>query len=453
MALLTTVVARIVGWTASVFYQVEKVGGPLPDGPVLVTANHPNALLDPLLIFHTAGRPARPLAKAPLFEQVFVGSMLRALGGLPVYRKQDNASQMHRNNETFRRAIEALVQGDAVQIFPEGLSHSEPGLVPLRTGAARIALGAEANTDWTLHLAIVPVGITYRRKSLFRGRALVVIGKPFSIGDLRKAHLADEQDCVRQLTDRIRTRLQEVTLNLAQRDDQDLIETAEALYVREKGVARFREREPLHERMPRFKRFADGLAWLRANDPARHDRLVHSVRRYRQLTGLLGATDGDVPPHYDLPSVLGYLAREAPFLLLGAPLALLGSVLWYLPYVLPRFIVSRMKLEVEAVATYKLATGFFIWPLFVALYAYSAWRLGGVKAALATAVIAPALGFIALAWRERWDRFREDARLFFRVLSRRDVAQRLAEDRAALTSAFDGVLVSLEREETDQGGG
>src|SRR5688500_17385051 len=159
MALLTSIVARVVGWTAGVFYQVEKVGGPLPDGPVLVTANHPNSLLDPLLVFHTTGRPARPLAKAPLFEQVFVGSMLRALGGLPIYRKQDDASQMHRNDDTFRRAIDALVQGDAVQIFPEGISHSEPSMVPLRTGAARIALGAEAAADWKLGLAIVPVGI------------------------------------------------------------------------------------------------------------------------------------------------------------------------------------------------------------------------------------------------------------------------------------------------------
>ena len=66
--------------------------------------------------------------------------MLRALGGLPVYRKQDDPAQMHRNDETFRRAIDALKDGDAVQIFPEGRSHSEPGLVELRTGAARIAL-------------------------------------------------------------------------------------------------------------------------------------------------------------------------------------------------------------------------------------------------------------------------------------------------------------------------
>ena len=57
--------------------------------------------------------------------------------------------------------------------FPEGRSHSEPGLIELRTGAARIALGAEAQSNWQLGLQIVPAGITYRRKSLFRGQALV----------------------------------------------------------------------------------------------------------------------------------------------------------------------------------------------------------------------------------------------------------------------------------------
>ena len=446
MPLLTSLVARVVGWTAGVFYQVERAGGQLPDGPVLVTANHPNALLDPLLIFLTAGRPARPLAKAPLFEQVFVGSMLRALGGLPVYRKQDDPAQMHRNDETFRRAIDALKQGDAVQIYPEGRSHSEPGLVELRTGAARIALGAEAQSDWQLGLQIVPAGITYRRKALFRGYALVQIGEPFAIGDLRAEFERDEQAAVRTLTDRIAAHLQLVTLNLAQREDRQLIETAEALYVREKGMARFREREGLSVRMPRLQRFAEGLAWLRANDPARHERLRREVARYRQIADTMGASEGDVPSRYAFGPTAWYALRWSAVLVLGAPFAALGALLWLIPYLLPRLVVRFAQPEYESVATYKLAGGFFAFPLTLAVFVYLAWHWAGVVAALATAVLVPLLGFITLGWNAAWQRFGEDVRLFARVLLRRKAAARLAELRAELAREFDAIDGEIDRD-------
>jgi 1-acyl-sn-glycerol-3-phosphate acyltransferase len=80
---LPRVIARLVGWAVSIFYEVERRGPPLPPGPVLLTANHPNALVDPLVIFHTAGRASKPLAKAPLFEQVFVGRLCAAWGDCP----------------------------------------------------------------------------------------------------------------------------------------------------------------------------------------------------------------------------------------------------------------------------------------------------------------------------------------------------------------------------------
>ena len=78
-ALLPRIITKLVGWAVAIFYQLERSGPTLPDGPVLVTANHPNSLVDPLVIFHTAGRPTRPLAKAPLFEQALVGTVLRGL--------------------------------------------------------------------------------------------------------------------------------------------------------------------------------------------------------------------------------------------------------------------------------------------------------------------------------------------------------------------------------------
>ncbi len=450
MPLLSGIVARVVGGTAGLFFQVERAGHPLPDGPVLVTANHPNSLLDPLLVFRTAGRPTRPLAKAPLFEQVFVGSMLRALGGLPVYRKQDDPAQMHRNDETFKRAIAALVDGDAVQIYPEGRTHSEPSLSPLRTGAARIALGAEVLANWQLGLRIVPVGLTYRRKTLFRGSALVQIGEPFTIADLRVEYERDEQNCVRLLTERIAENLQAVTLNLAQSDDEELIETAEALYVREKGMARFREREGLGVRLPRLQRFAAGLAWLRANDNARHERLRHAVSRYRRIAGALGAEEADVPSRYRFGPTLAYALRWSVLLTLGAPFALAGALIWLIPYFVPRLVVRIVKPEHEAIATYKLIGGFFAFPLFLAVYTYVAWRLAGPAAALTTLLVAPLLGLVTLAWHSAWLRFGEDVRLFVRVLFRKKTAHRLADLRAQLAREFDAIDADMEPERAPQ---
>ena len=156
---LSRLVLRCTIWALDRFYHVGRVGPPIPRGPVLVIANHPNSLMDALVILKVAGRRVRPLAKAPLFDQALIGHVLKGLHALPVYRQQDYPGETERNEDTFRAAIEALGLGEAVLIFPEGVSHSEPRLAPLKTGAARIALRAEQAADWKLGLKVVPVGL------------------------------------------------------------------------------------------------------------------------------------------------------------------------------------------------------------------------------------------------------------------------------------------------------
>jgi len=439
-------ITRVVGWAVAVFYTVERRGAPLPDGPVLVVANHLNALVDPMVLFRVAGRPTRPLAKAPLFEQVLVGGMLRGLGGLPVYRRQDDPALMGRNEDTFRAAIDALLAGDALQIYPEGKSHSAPALEPLRTGAARIALAAEAEAGGALGLRVVPVGLTYERKQFFGGRVLAELGAPFEVRPWLTAAGAEDQAAVRGLTEEIRTRLGALTLNLTEHADRALIEAADRLWTREKGVHGFREREGMAERVPRLRRFAEALAWLRERDPERYRELAAGVRRHERLARSLGAEEGDVPPRYAPLSVLRYALREGAALLVGLPLAALGTLLWYPVWVAPRLTLRVVRPDVESVATYKLATGFLAVPLMVLLVALAGFWLWGWVGALAAGLAAPALGLVALAWRARWGRVREDARLFVRAFGRRRTRGRMAERRAALVAAFDRVLAEMAEE-------
>src|SRR5678815_5134182 len=129
----TRFVARGALWATRLFYDVGRHGPPLPDGPVLVIANHPNSIVDALIIFIIAGRKVHPLARAPLFERPVIGQVLRELGGLPVYRPVDDPQLVGRNDATFDATVEALQHGEAVLVFPEGVSHSQPEIAPLKT--------------------------------------------------------------------------------------------------------------------------------------------------------------------------------------------------------------------------------------------------------------------------------------------------------------------------------
>lgn len=436
---------RILGWSAGRFYDVDRMGPPVPDGPVLVVANHPNVFMDAFVVFRVAGRPARPLVLASHFENPFFKPFLGALGALPVHRRQDDPSLMHRNEDTFLAAVSALQAGEAVQIYPEGRSHSEPALAPLRTGAARIALRAEEASGWNLGLTIVPIGLTYERKTLFRGRALAVVGESIPAGGYRPAWQRDPVAAARALTEAIADALERTTLCLAESEDMDLIETAERLYAREKGWAGWREREGLDERFARLQVFARGVAWLRANEPAWHRRLACRVRRYRRFLDAVGAREGDVPPRYPPVGVLRFVVREASVLVVGLPLAAMGIVFWYLPYRIPREIVRLAGTASQGVATFKLvaaAAAFAVW--YAVALLLSSWLLG-LGGTIAAAILLPIAGLVALDWTGRFERDREEVRLFLRGL-RRGRRDRLSAYRRSLVAEFDRVLAYQDRD-------
>ena len=182
MAIGYGLVRTLARWVLGVFYRrIEVVGiEQLPEsGPLIVAANHQNALVDPMLLLGLVPRRMVPVAKAPLFRHPIIGPFLRLVGALPVQRRQEGNVDPARNLETFAAASAHLGAGQAVLIFPEGTSQPEPTLMPLRTGAARMLLEAEAAAGGKLGVALVPIGLVFHEPGTFRaGRALLSIGAP-----------------------------------------------------------------------------------------------------------------------------------------------------------------------------------------------------------------------------------------------------------------------------------
>lgn len=441
-AVFAKLVVRAAFWATRIYYDLGRSGPQLPDGPVLVVANHPNSLMDALVILTLAGRPVRPLARAAHFGRPVIGQVMRELGGLPVYRPQDDPARLADNEATFEAAVSALLRHEAVLVFPEGLSHSEPDLAPLRTGAARIALRAEARSGWTLGLRIVPVGLVYRRKTAFRGEAAAQVGRDF---DLSPWARRDDAAAVRSLTAAIAAALEDVMLRFAA-DRVALLESAAALYAAARGGTAAHEPEALAARLPRLQRFAEGMTWLQAHDPERLARLAEAVRTYRRRLARLGLRSSELPAARPKSQILRYFGSDVLVALVGLPLVLLGTAAWTLPYLLPRAVVRLQRPAFEARATVKLVAALAVFPLFYVLWIAAAAYAWGFLGALVAAVLLPFAAFAALHGRTHGRRLIGELRFLWRAGAHRDLVPALRARRAMLADEIDAIAAEWDAE-------
>ncbi|MHB1847282.1 MAG: lysophospholipid acyltransferase family protein, partial [Deltaproteobacteria bacterium] len=224
------------------FRRLEVVGAErVPLGaPVVFTLNHPSALVDPCFILALAGRPVSLLAKEPLFRMPLVGALVRGAGCLPVYRRKDDADP-RQNQATFERARELLRTGGSIALFPEGTSHDDAKLRPIKTGAARIALGAAqalAQGPTPLPLFVVPAGLNYSDKGTFRSQALLVFGEPIRV---EPQALGPDGEPPREaallLTAQIERGLAQVTLQAERPETLDAIAICERIFSLEEPPA------------------------------------------------------------------------------------------------------------------------------------------------------------------------------------------------------------------------
>tara|TARA_B100000029_G_scaffold48767_1_gene44590 strand:+ start:4882 stop:5946 length:1065 start_codon:yes stop_codon:yes gene_type:complete len=352
---------------------------------------------------------------------------------------------MHLNDRTFDAAIDALHAGSAVQIYPEGQSHSEPSLTPIRTGAARIALLAEALRDWELGLSVQPVGLTYIQKDLFRGRVVATFGSAFSVADLREHYEQDERAASRILTDRIQKHLEEVTLNVEDHEELELVDVADRLYARAKKLVGYRERDGIGDRLPRMQAFAEGVRWLRTEDPERLEYLKELIRRYLRLLTLFGASEGDVPPRYNSGMVIGYSLRQLFILLVVFPLAFLGGVTWLIPFSLTRYVSPRFSLQLDQIATYKLVIAMIAFPIWWITLCLMAYLFVGLQSSLIVAFGLPISGLALVAWHDRQMQVRQDVLVFLRTLRYPRGQDRLTEYRRELVQEFDQLMEAWKR--------
>jgi glycerol-3-phosphate O-acyltransferase / dihydroxyacetone phosphate acyltransferase len=313
-----------------VFFRTIEVAGrehvPLT-GPVVFIGNHPNSLLDPLMLLTTAPRALRFAAKEPLFHTPLL-PVLRILGAVPVKRRQDQSTQRLAegevaadvpanvdNNAAFEALGSILNDGGAFAIFPEGISHAGTELTPLKTGAARLVLQAHAKG---LSVVVVPVGLTYRRRHRMRSRVLVQYGEPLHINDALLSQLGEGANAKR-LTSLFDAMLRGLTINAPDFELLRTLDVVRQLYRPPNVALSLREQATLMGRLLR--------AWDRLQHEPAVMRFRQDVDAYRQQLALIGAHDGQLRALHPFWSRALQLTRHLFTLSVLTPVALPGLLL------------------------------------------------------------------------------------------------------------------------------
>jgi glycerol-3-phosphate O-acyltransferase / dihydroxyacetone phosphate acyltransferase len=414
----------VIGGAALAFYRRVHLEGDIPSsGPALLVANHPNGLVDPAIVASMTPRRVRMLAKAPLFHMPVIGLIVRAVGALPVFRTKDGADTKQ-NDATFAAVQEALREGSCVLIFPEGISHDEPSLQPLKTGAARMVLAARA--AGVPDIRVVPIGLTYRDKERFRSAVATHVGSP-----LEASAYAD--DDVRKLTDDIADALREVTVNLEHWEDLPLLEAVDAIW-----------RIDDENRAARLKELADGVALLRTHEPDTYAAARQQVAEWSARLAQLGLSARDLRPEHQavrrsLLHAALFTLRTLALVVVGLPGALFGALWFFVPFWLVHALVLIGKPTRDVAATVKVMLSVIAFPLWHALATVAVWRLVGANAAWLCGTLAPVAGMTSRWFFRGRTRALRDLAVTARLLVSRALNRELDLERDRLIARFDAL--------------
>jgi glycerol-3-phosphate O-acyltransferase / dihydroxyacetone phosphate acyltransferase len=406
-------------------------------GPVLLCVNHPNNFIDSLLVGGAVRRKVHYLATAAMFRHPLMARFLLACGAIPVYRKQDDPDKMDRNLDTFAACFATFARGRLVAIYPEGTTHAEVRVQRIKTGAARIALGYEA--DHPGELSMIPVGLSFEARKSFRSRVLVSFGEAISPAAYLAAYREDPVKAVDALTRDLQWAMEAQVVSVERIDDQRLVRAVEELYREElaqqvmdsRGLRR-RDVDPL--RLSRS--IADALRHFKGTDPTRVESLWQRIRAYQSLLAQYHVRDEVVRARRQRLPARTKLVYSWDAIV-GLPFFGYGAVVNALPYFVPRWLARRMARKETDYATIRLLASIVAFPLFWGLETWLVARLAGGVWAVLFALSLPLSGTIAYRYLIGAGWLRVRLRFAALAATQSQTARRLEAEREAIVAELE----------------
>ncbi|MFV1970428.1 MAG: 1-acyl-sn-glycerol-3-phosphate acyltransferase [Acidimicrobiia bacterium] len=426
------IIRKLVAWAVALLYHRVEVRQPhdlTSAGSQLANASHFGGFTDPLLLIRAMDRVPRFIARDVIWKFPVVRGVLDWVGAIPVHKSDDAGPSS--NDEMFRSTYDALAEEDLVTIFPEGITVDDPRIARVKTGSARIALGARA--AGVEGITLLSAGIHYQNKAALRSDVFIDIGYPIDLDAWVEDNIAqgEPQDASNREAVVALTSEMEERLRWAAPDFEDWY-TARSLSAAS-GVAL----RPADGSDPDVGH-GDKEVLARLIDEAPADRrqdVVDAMDRYQSELDALG---------YDDEMFVSGLGTKRAFVwnivkdivvgLLLLPFAVVGLIANAIPMAIV-WLIGRLKVADAMMATIKPIGAIFAFLLMWGFWAWRVWSDIGAGMLAATIVLLPFYLFALIALVERIVLLFGAIRSLTRSRSVAEMYEQVHHDRAEVVEA------------------
>jgi len=354
--------------------------------PVILVANHQNAMLDPVVLCLLNKKQLHWLTRADIFKKPRINNLLRRLNMLPVFRERDRvADLLEKNKATFDECFDRLKAGAVVCIFPEGTHRGKKQLVPLKKGLARMITGAlDADVK---DLVIVPVGLEYENYFEYRKNLLINFGEPISVNQLFNAEELSNPKVHAGITQIIQQKMISLMINIdndnVYHEIMSLKPLCDSLTADGSLATEFDFFKTFSERADKNENF--------------HHFLNHDVNEYKKLMHELHLSENLYRENINL--------GELMIVAFGLPFALISALVYYPIYTLTERFVAKVIKDPLFRNSIRLCFWTFLTPIylliifFIAKIVTHSWNFSG-----AIILLLVMSGLISLQWWPVWKR-------------------------------------------------
>lgn len=425
------IIKKLVSWMVAAIYQrveVRQPEGLTASGPQLANASHFGGFVDPLLLIYAMDRVPRFIARDVIWRFPPARWVMNWVGAIPVHKPEDKGARTS-NDQMFASTYRALHEGELVTIFPEGITVDDPQIAAIKTGSARIALGARA--DGVGGLTLISAGIHYENKAALRSNVFIDIGWPVDL-DQYVENLADSgtpMDASNRQAVHALTQEMEHNLRAAAPDFEDwttaraLTQAAEVALRpadgRELGVGQ-RDRDLLAQMLDA----SEGSAAV-----------VGAAETYQADLDAMGFSDRALVAGLNrLSAFTGYVVRTLLIGIVLLPFAIAGAIINAIPMAIV-WLIGRARVADAMMATIKPLGALFAFLVTWSVCGWLAWSHIGPEGLAATLLLLPVYLFALIAWFERVVLLLRAIRGFAKSRSVEDIYDTIWGHRAAVVEA------------------